>query len=296
MSEVKLQERLFGSIRSLRVAVPIVGFFTIGILYFVYVRNLDHSSSLFFYALLWATSALVFGRVLRRANHLPTMIHLRRSEYARVWDALSKTSERAAKAAAGLSSEEDLRTSGEEVASRIADAVSLRADEDVLEIGIGVGRVGWAIAQRCRFWTGCDVSANMISHTQKRLAQFANIRLVRLEHSELSEITNESVDVVYCTNALPHMDQQVRFQYVMDAYRILRPHGRLYIDTIALDSEEGWIMVKNNLAQTKAGLGSIPYVPIPSTPDELMAYFRKAGFLKPSYRIDGSLLIVTATK
>jgi SAM-dependent methyltransferase len=291
-----LQERLLGSVRSLRVAVPILGFLTIGILYFGYMRNLDHSSFLFLYAILWATSGLVCGRVLRRAKHWRTLNHLHRSDYATVWDALSTTARGAAEAAAGYSSEEDLRTSGEEVANRIADAISLQAEDDVLEIGIGVGRIGWVMAQRCRSWIGCDVSANMVSHSRKRLAQLDNIRLIRLERPELSEITDESVNVVYCTNALPHMDQQVRFQYVMDAYRILRPHGRLYIDTIALDSEEGWIMVKNNLAQAKAGLGSIPYVPIPSTPDELVAYFTKAGFSKPSYKIDGSLLIVTATK
>jgi SAM-dependent methyltransferase len=291
-----LLKRSLASIGSFRVAVSVVAFILAGTLYFGYVRNLDHFNALFFYALLWAASALVCGRILRGAIHWRTLNHLHRSEYGRVWDALSTRARGAAKAAAGYSSEEELRASGELVASRIADAVSLRANEDVLEIGIGVGRIGWAIAQRCRFWTGCDISANMITHTQKRLAQFANIRLVLLKYPELREIADQSVDVVYCTNALPHMDQQVRFQYVMDAYRILRPNGRLYIDTISLDSEEGWIMVKNNLAQAKLGHGSVPYVPIPSTPDELMAYFSKVGFEKTSCKLVGSLLIATATK
>ena len=166
----------------------------------------------------------------------------------------------------------------------------------MLEIGIGVGRVGWAMARRCHSWTGCDVSANMISHARRRLIEFKNVNLVLLDNSSLAPIAGESIDVIYCTNAFPHMDQHVRFQYIVDAYRALRHNGRIYIDTIALDSKDGWIMVENNLAQAKAGLGSIPYVPIPSAPDELMAYFAKAGFADPYYRIAGSLLIATAVK
>jgi ubiquinone/menaquinone biosynthesis C-methylase UbiE len=136
----------------------------------------------------------------------------------------------------------------------------------------------------------------MISHTRRRLAKFQNIRLVHLRRCDLDQIEEASVDVVYCTNALIHMDQKERFQYVRDAYRILRSQGRLYIDTIALDSEQGWHMVENNLAQVKAGLQSPPYIPTASTPDELIAYFVKAGFAETRYEICDSLLAVVGVK
>jgi ubiquinone/menaquinone biosynthesis C-methylase UbiE len=267
-----------------------------GIIYAFALRGPGRPGSLFLYAFVWAACAFACGRLLKVSFDWPRLSRLRRSDYSDVWNALSPTAKSGARAAAGLSTERDLRTSGEEVAFRIADAVSLQPTEDVLEIGCGVGRVGWAMAPRCRTWTGCDISGNMISHTRRRLAKFHNIRLIHLRRCDLDQIEEASVDVVYCTNALIHMDQKERFQYVLDAYRILRPQGRLYIDTIALDSRQGWHMVENNLAQAKAGLKSPPYIPTASTPDELVAYFAKAGFAETRYEICDSLLAVVGVK
>jgi len=134
----------------------------------------------------------------------------------------------------------------------------------------------------------------MLSHAHKRLAGLSNVRLTHLDQANLSGVSDMSVDVVYCTNVLPHLDQMERWQYVLEAHRVLRPLGRLYIDTIALDSPEGWHMLSNNLEQRRTGL-EVPYAPIPSTADELIAYFRMAGFeaLRTEQR---DSLIVAAVK
>ena len=76
-----------------------------------------------------------------------------------------------------------------------------------------------------------------------------------------------------------------------EAHRVLRPSGRLYIDTIALDSPEGWHMLSNNLEQPKNGL-EVPYIPIPSTADELIAYFPNAGLEDIRVEQCDSLLMV----
>lgn len=267
-----------------------------GVIYAFALKGLGQPGSLFLCALAWAGCAFLCGRVLRVSGDWPRLTRLRRSDYSAVWDALSPTAESAARAVSGFSKEKDLRASGEDVALRVAHAVSLQPSEDVLEIACGIGRIGWPMAPLCRTWTGCDISENMISHASKRLAEFRNVRLVHLPLCSLDPIAGESVDVVYCTNALIHMDQKERFQYVLDAYRILRSQGRLYIDTIALDSQEGWQMVENNLAQVKAGLKSPPYIPNASTPDELVAYFAKAGFADTRYEIRDSLLSVVGVK
>ena len=267
-----------------------------GAIYVLALRGLDQRGSLFLWALAWASCAFVCGRVLRISGAWPRLTRLRRSDYSAVWNALSPTAESAARAVSGFSKERDLQATGEEIALRIAHGVSLQPSEDVLEIACGIGRIGWAMAPRCRTWTGCDISENMISHARRRLAEFQNVRLVHLPLCRLDSIATASVDIVYCTNALIHMDQKERFQYVLDAYRILRPQGRLYFDTIALDSQEGWQMVENNLAQVEAGLKSPPYVPNASTPDELVAYFVKAGFADTRYEIRDSLLAVVGVK
>jgi len=271
-------------------------FLGFGVLYAFTLRGLGQPSPIFLGALAWAACAFVCGRVLRVSGEWPRLSRLGRSDYSATWDALSPTAESAARAVSGFSSEEDLRASGEDVALRIAHSASLQPSEDVLEIACGIGRIGWAMAPRCRTWTGCDISANMISHARRRLAEFQNIRLVHLLRCNLEQIEEASVDLVYCTNALIHMDQKERFQYVRDAHRILRNQGRLYIDTIALDSEQGWHMIENNLAQVKCGLETPPYIPNPSTPDELVAYFAKAGFTETRFDISDSLLAIVGVK
>jgi ubiquinone/menaquinone biosynthesis C-methylase UbiE len=276
--------------------MPAPVFLGAGAIYVIALLGRVHPGTLFLSALIWAACAFLSGRFLRFKVQWPRLGSLHRTQYSAVWDALSTTAGSAAQAAAGSSDERELRATGEEVARRIAQAVSLQPCEDVLEIGCGVGRIGWAMAPRSRTWTGCDISANMIAHSRRRLSEFGNIQLVHLQRCDLSQIADASVDVVYCTNALPHMDQNERYQYVQDAYRVLRPQGRLYIDTIALDSPEGWTMVQNNLAQVKAKLKPPPYIPTPSTPDELLAYFAKAGFAKPRSEVRDSLLMVMGVK
>jgi SAM-dependent methyltransferase len=239
--------------------------------------------------------AFVWGYTVHLAREWPRLHGLRRSQYSAVWDSLSMTSDGAAFAATGFSDESSLQTSGKQVATRIAVAISLKASDDVLEIGCGVGRVGWAIAPKCRSWIGCDISKTMLSHAQRRLAGLSNVRFVHLHEGNLGEIPDASLDVVYCTNMLAHLDQMDRWQYVMEAHRILRPSGRLYIDTVALDSPEGWAMLSNNLEQRRNGVEA-PYIPISSSSDELFAYGNRAGFAATRTEQRDSLLIVTAVK
>jgi ubiquinone/menaquinone biosynthesis C-methylase UbiE len=239
--------------------------------------------------------AFVWGYSTHLISEWPRLRQFRRSQYSAVWDSLSSTSEIAANAATGVSGELSLQSSGRQVADRIAGFISLKTSEDVLEVGCGVGRVGWAIAPRCRSWTGCDISENMLSHARKRLAGLSNVQFTHLNQAGLSKISDMAVDVVYCTNVLPHLDQMERWRYVSEAHRVLRPSGRLYIDTIALDSPAGWHMLSNNVEQRKNGV-EVPYIPIPSTPDELIAYFRNAGLKAIRTEQRDSLLMIAGVK
>lgn len=236
-------------------------------------------------------SAFVAGYALRMNAQWPWLHDFRRSEYADVWDALSSTPRNAEAAATGITGESALRKSGTDVAMRIAVATTMKQTDDVLEIGCGVGRVGWAMASLSRSWTGCDISAKMASHARTRLHGIPNTSVIHLSAPGLRDVADASIDVVYCTNALPHLDQAERWLYIRDAYRVLRPGGRLYVDTIALDTPDGWSMITNNLIQRDQGVHP-PYTPIPSTPDELFAYYAKAGFSNIRLESHGSLIAV----
>ena len=173
--------------------------------------------------------------------------------------------------------------------------MGLNTNDDVLEIGSGVGRIGLAIAPRCRTWTAADRSQNMLSHARARLDGVPNAKFVHLKDGGLRGIADASIDVVYCTNVLPHLDAVERWRYVQDAHRVLRPGGRLYIDTVLLDSPEGWTMMDNNLRQRLNGMEP-PYAPTPSTAEELQAYYTRANFVSIRVEQTESLLIVTGQR
>jgi SAM-dependent methyltransferase len=243
----------------------------------------------------WIFNAFVLGYSVRMARQWPRLRELRRGDYEAVWDALSPSPSVAARASSTVSDESSLRAAGQEVADRIAGLALITLTDDVLEIGSGVGRVGWAIAPICGNWTGCDVSKRMLSFARQRLAGFDNVHFLQLSDTSLHAVRDASIDVVYCTSVLAHLDEPERWQYVVESHRVLRAGGRLYIDTVALDSVDGWAMLSNNLAQRRLRVDP-PYMPLPSTGEELAAYFRKAGFASVRLEMRGSLLIAMGIK
>ena len=275
---------------------PLPGLFACGALLMLFVAGVSHIQNISVLTTVISLSAVfVFGYSLRMRKEYPYLHEYRRSEYAAVWNELSCGEKESFKAATGHEDEEGLRITGTQVASRITSRIGVKKTDDVLELGCGVGRIGWAIAPLCHAWTGADISKNMLDHAKTRLGFVPNVRLVQLRGVRLDEIPSESVDVVYCTNVLPHLSETDRWSYLADAYRVLRQEGRLYIDTIALDSAEGWAMLQNNISQRETGRHA-PYEPTPSTAEEFVAYFRHAGFGDVRVELEDSILIVKGVK
>jgi len=73
-----------------------------------------------------------------------------RSEYKKVWSALSTTEDQAKLHVIGVIEEASLEATGEETLRFLQDSVGIRRDDVVLEIGCGIGRVGKVVAPLCR--------------------------------------------------------------------------------------------------------------------------------------------------
>src|SRR3989304_2177249 len=101
-----------------------------------------------------------------------------RSEYKSVWNDLSDTEDRAKMHVSGYVEEEKYLHAANETKGRLEATVGIKPDDEILEIGCGVGRVGTVLAPVCKKWTGCDVSSNMLKHAAKRLSKFKNIRVI----------------------------------------------------------------------------------------------------------------------
>lgn len=176
----------------------------------------------------------------------------------------------------------------------LRETVGVRPDDTILEIGAGVGRVGAALAPFCREWIGADVSRHMLAHIRERLAAFPNVRTVPLTGYDLSGVESGSVDLVYATVVFMHLDEWERYAYVREGFRVLKPGGRMLVDNVNLLSETGWRMFEGLSRIPPAE--RVPQISKVSTPQELEAYFRRAGFGGILQRCDDLWLFTYGTK
>jgi SAM-dependent methyltransferase len=234
-------------------------------------------------------------RALKDISDWPPLSNWQRQEYAAVWDSLAGSMNDAAAAAAGEASESRLRSSAAESVDNLLELASITARDEVLEIGCGVGRIAREIAPHCRSWTGADISANMLAHASTRLQGLKNTQLVHLKGVSLDLFAENSFDVVYATNMLAHLDEMDRWQYVQEAFRVLRPGGRIFIDNIDMESDAGWSMFSNDAIRYR-DIQRPPYMPRFSTAAEFMAYANRAGFIGTQSHHRSPLVIITASK
>src|SRR6476660_4354387 len=103
-----------------------------------------------------------------------------RSEYKKVWTALSTTEEQAKLHVIGVTEEAALESTGEQTLRFLQESVGIRNQDVVLEIGCGIGRVARLVAPLCRKWIGCDVASNMLSLTAERLKDLSNVELLEI--------------------------------------------------------------------------------------------------------------------
>jgi ubiquinone/menaquinone biosynthesis C-methylase UbiE len=225
----------------------------------------------------------------------PSLPHLKRHQYEQVWNSLAASRELAGLAAAGERGEEDLRRSVQSAVQNLVELARISQSDDVLEIGCGIGRVGRELAAHCKTWTGCDISRNMLGYARERFEGVGNVRFVLLGRGNLSVLESQSFDVVFATNMLGHLDEIDRWCYVEDAFRVLRPSGRLFIDNIDLESDAGWTMFTNDVSRFHE-LERPPYFPRFSTASEFVTYASRAGFQAIAVHRRQPLVVITAEK
>ncbi len=235
-------------------------------------------------------AAIPVMRLSGRRKQIP------RHEYGRVWDRpkVSGSLGEARRSVCGTTNAEEYERSGLATTQDIVDKVGVTPADVVLEIGCGTGRVGAHMAARCEKWIGSDVSANMIRYAREALDSRSNVAFVQLDGSGLNGVPDTSVDVVYCTGVFMHLDEWDRFRYVQEAFRVLRPRGRVYFDNFSLTSEEGWALFASlaalDVSQRSANISKA------STPAELDAYARHAGFSDVTSTVGSLWVTVTGHK
>jgi SAM-dependent methyltransferase len=227
-------------------------------------------------------------------RHARTSQGVARSAYGLVWDDVAQTERAARISVCGTDDGSEWARSGEATAGDVRELAQVTAQDDVLEIGCGAGRVGLFLAPHCRTWTGGDVSPNMLRFAAEALGALPNVSTVRLNGYDLAGVPDASKDVVYCTGVFMHLDEWERFRYVNDARRVLRPGGRLYVDNFNLLEPEGWTLFLEHVEMDPANRPA--NISRHSTPAELEAYVRHAGFADVHVRTGGLWVTVTGRR
>ena len=219
-----------------------------------------------------------------------------RSNYKATWQQLTGTLDDAKIAVTGHSHpDNELDRSGSLTVDFLDRFVRINSSDIVLEIGCGVGRVGKILSLRCSRWIGTDISGHMLQYAAERLKGLENVELIELSTVGLKEVSNNSVDVVYCTVVFMHLYEWDRYKYVQEAFRVLKPGGRCFFDNVDITSNHGWKVFTDGCS---FDIDKRPaHVSMVSTGEELQTYALRAGFEDVRvHRWDDTWVAVTGTK
>jgi SAM-dependent methyltransferase len=200
-----------------------------------------------------------------------------RGDYKSVWNSLSRSKQDAYLFVSGYTDEDRFHADAEDTIDILRETVGVRPDDTFLEIGCGVGRVGRVLSPFVKEWIGCDVSANMLRLAGRRLLGLHNTRLQEISGYDLQPIADNSIDVVYTTVVFMHLEEWDRYNYVLEAKRVLRPGGRFYCDNVDLASPAGWAVFEESRLRFKPKERPAQISKC-STRPEIETFLNRAGF------------------
>jgi len=110
-----------------------------------------------------------------------------------------------------------------------ADGARLEELEDILDLGVGCGRVArhWKDLEGPRLH-GCDINAELLEWVAENLP-FIAVR--RNEVVPPLPYADGSMDLVYGFSVLTHLPSDMQQPWLADLRRVLRPGGRLLVST-----------------------------------------------------------------
>jgi len=160
--------------------------------------------------------------------------------YKDFWNRQASSAESAISAVDGSQSEEVVQHTGRWSAAQVRAALAVGPDDDVLELGCGIGRIGRELAPRCRSWTGVDISENMIGFASQRLSDLPNVTFHQLHRTSLDMLEDNSIDKAYSIAVFCHMDKEDLYLYLQELNRVVRPGGLIFVETWNLAHPVGW--------------------------------------------------------
>jgi len=111
------------------------------------------------------------------------------------------------------------------------DALKLDKKKNVLEIGIGTGRIARKVAPYCLKLTGIDISPKTVERAQENLKDFSNISFVCDDFNRY--VFEETFDVIYSSLTMMHFEDKK--QVISKVDRLLNKEG---IFCLSIDKDQ----------------------------------------------------------
>jgi ubiquinone/menaquinone biosynthesis C-methylase UbiE len=203
------------------------------------------------------------------------------NSYKSTWDQRVTSLQTGSIAVDGSTTEETLVSNGQWTAAQVKAALDITANDVVMELGCGVGRIGKQLAVDCKHWVGVDISANMIDCAQQRLETVDNVTLHALARNDLSVLEDASIDKAYSIAVFCHLDKEDLFNYLRELRRVVKPGGTIFVETWNMSHPIGWkrwqYEADNWLEMDHSQRKDVARNQF-CTPEEFRLYVEKAGF------------------
>lgn len=103
---------------------------------------------------------------------------------------------------------------------------SLGPEDDVIDIGCGVGRFTRALAARAGTVRALDVSPRMLELARQHNGHLENVEWIEGDGTTLAPIPDRSADACFSHVVFQHIpDPEITYGYVREMGRVLRPGG-----------------------------------------------------------------------
>jgi ubiquinone/menaquinone biosynthesis C-methylase UbiE len=111
---------------------------------------------------------------------------------------------------------------------RIIDLADVGAKDVVVDVGAGTGLLTLALAERAERVWAIDIAASMCEYLRTKAASagLANVAVSQGTAASLP-LVDRSVDVVVSNYCFHHLDEGGKRMALAEAYRVMRPGGRL---------------------------------------------------------------------
>lgn len=147
---------------------------------------------------------------------------------------------------------------------QFVEELTLDKNKNVLEVGVGTGRIALKICGSCKRFTGIDLSPKTIERAQENLKDFENINLICGDFLEYN--FSEKFETIYSSLTFMHIDYDNKFKFIQKAYDLLDNYGRFVL--AISKTKDSKIFFENRIIKI-----------FPDIPNQTEEYILNAGFL-----------------